>query len=201
MLDKLQRLLRPVHARIANLVSRAVVSRVDDSTKLQTLQVDVGEDETREGLERFQQYGLTSVPTPGAEAVVLFVGGRRDVGYVVALDDRRYRVKGLAQGEVALYNKAGASVVLKADGSVEVNPATGQVVKLAGQTDAVALASKVNERFAHLEAAFNAHVHLAAGSPTLPPTAVPGVIPVETVTPPGGAPVVGSTASAKVKAG
>lgn len=199
MIEKLQKLLQPVHRRIANLVSRAVVARVDDGTKLQTVQVELLAEETRDGLERFQQYGLTSVPETGAEAVVLFAGGRRDVGYVLAVDDRRYRVTALAPGEVALYSKAGASVVLKADGSVEVNPAPGQAVKLAGSADAVALASKVQARLEHLETAFNAHVHLAAGSPTAPPTAIPGVIPVETLVPPGGSPVVGAVASGKVK--
>jgi phage baseplate assembly protein V len=138
MIEALQRLLRPLHARLANLVSRAVVSRVDDSTKLQGLQVKVGVDEVRDGLERFQQYGLTSVPDAGAEAVVLFVGGRRDVGYVVAVDDRRYRVTGLTPGEVALYSKTGASVVLKADGSVEVSAAPGASVVFNGGAQSVA---------------------------------------------------------------
>jgi phage baseplate assembly protein V len=138
MIEALQRLLRPLHARLTNLVSRAVVSRVDDSTKLQGLQVKVGVDEVRDGLERFQQYGLTSVPDAGAEAVVLFVGGRRDVGYVVAVDDRRYRVTGLTPGEVALYSKTGASVVLKADGSVEVNAAPGASVVFNGGAQSVA---------------------------------------------------------------
>lgn len=138
MIEALQKLLRPVHARIANLVSRAVVKRVDDGTTLQTIQALVGEGEVRDGLERFQPYGLTSAPEPGAEAVVLFVGGRRDNGYVVAVDDRRYRLTGLAQGEVALYSKTGASVVLKADGSVEVNAAPGASVVLNGGIQNVA---------------------------------------------------------------
>lgn len=161
-LSDLQRLLRPLGKQLANLVSRAVVSRVDDGTKFQTLQVKAGVDEVRDGLERFQQYGLTSVPAPDAEAVVLFVGGRRDVGYVVAVDDRRYRPTGLAEGEVALYNKAGALVVLKADGSIEVNPAPGQVVKLAGEADAVALASKVAAELEALKTAIDGWAPIAS---------------------------------------
>jgi phage baseplate assembly protein V len=136
--DMLERALRPLYKLIANLVSRAVVTRVDDSTELQALQVKVGADEVRDGLERFQQYGLTSVPDAGAEAVVLFVGGQREVGYVVAVDDRRYRVAGLAPGEVALYSKAGASVVLKADGSVVVTAGPGASVVLNGGAQSVA---------------------------------------------------------------
>jgi phage baseplate assembly protein V len=72
--------------------------------------------------------------------VVLFAGGRRDHGLVVAVDDRRYRKKDLEAGEVALYHKDGASILLKADGSIEVTPKSGQNVVLSGGTKQVALA-------------------------------------------------------------
>lgn len=123
-IDLINRLIAPLKTRIANLVARAVVQLANDSGKLQVLQLDVGADETRDGLERFQEYGLTSVPLAGAEAVVLFVGGRRDHGLVVAVDDRRHRPSGLQPGEVAVYNSGGARVLLKADGTVEVTGAT-----------------------------------------------------------------------------
>lgn len=172
VLGELRRLLRPIETRVTNLVSRGVVARVDDGTKLQTLQVTVGEDETRDGLERFQQYGLTSVPEPEAEVVVLFVGGRRDAGYVVAVDDRRYRVTGLAPGEVALYDSAGSRLVLKSNGDVEITPASG-VVKVAGdvQADGISLKS---------------HVHSGSTlttTATVGASAVPGVISGNTGTP------------------
>lgn len=58
--------VRALMSRVANMVSRAVVRRADDAGKLQTLQVDALADETR-GVERFQNYGLTSVPPSGSE--------------------------------------------------------------------------------------------------------------------------------------
>ena len=100
------------------MVARAVVQLVTDSSKLQTVQLGILADETREGCERFQQYGFTSVPLAGAEAVAVFVGGRRDHGLVIAVDDRRYRKKGLQPGEVALYQKDGHFVLLKSDRTV-----------------------------------------------------------------------------------
>jgi len=136
MIDAMQRMIRPLKTGLSNLVARAVVNLVDDSKKMQTLQLSVLTEETREGVERAQNYGFTSVPLAGAEAVVLFVGGRREHGLAVAVDDRRYRLTGLQPGEVALYHKDGASVVMKADGSIEVTPKPGAVVKLAGETDA-----------------------------------------------------------------
>lgn len=141
MIREFQKLLKPLASRVANLVSRAVVERVNDAPKLQEVQLSVLAEETREGVEHFQRYGFTSVPLSGAEAVVLFVGGRRDHGLVVAVDDRRHRPTGLQPGEVAVYSETGASVVLKADGSVEVNPAAGAVVKLAGSVESAVLGS------------------------------------------------------------
>lgn len=131
-LADVRRLLDLLRNRIGNMLSRAGVQLVDDSKKMQIVQIGVLEGETREGCERFQQYGFTSVPLAGAEAVVLFPGGNRDHGLVVAVDDRRYRKTGLAAGEVALYHKDGASILLKADGSVEVTAKAGADIILNG---------------------------------------------------------------------
>lgn len=136
VMQALQRLLVPLRLRIANLVARAVVQLVVDTPKLQELQLGVLEGETRERCERFQPYGCTSVPLPGAEAIVLFVGGLRDHPLVVCVDDRRYRKTGLQPGEVALYDHHGTCVLLKASQVVEVNRpidlVDGAVYRVAG---------------------------------------------------------------------
>ena len=137
----LRSMLAPLVRRVENMASRAIVSLVNDSAKIQALQLDVLTGETRGGVERFQEYGFTSVPLEGAEAVVLFVGGRRDHGLVVAVDDRRNRLAGLQPGEVAVYTDEGDSVVIKRGGTVEVTAATKVVVasplvELAGASDA-----------------------------------------------------------------
>lgn len=116
-----ERLLAPLKARLAMLVARAVVARVNDALKIQGLQVTVLAGETRDQVERFQNYGFTSVPKEGAEAVVLSVGGNRDHVLAIVVDDRRYRLKGLEGGEVALYSSVtGQTVILRQDGRVEI---------------------------------------------------------------------------------
>jgi len=194
----------PLLNRLANLVSRVVLNRTDDSKKMQAVQLTALDGETRERVERVQNYGFTSVPLDGAEGVAVFVGGYRDHGLVIAMDDRRYRLTGLESGEVALYTDQGDKVVLERGGTIRVVASTKVVVaaplvELAGNADAVALASKVESRLVHLEAAFNAHVHpTAALGPPSTPLPVPLVIPVEDAA---GSGVVGNVASSKVKAG
>lgn len=130
-LDDIRRALSPLSVRISNLVGRGVIKRVDDAKKVQELQVDLLDGETRDEVESFGQYGLTSSPPVGAEAVAIFVGGRRDHALVIGVEDRRYRVKNLPTGEVCLYSQHGQTIVLKTNGDVEITPKAGQKLKIA----------------------------------------------------------------------
>jgi phage baseplate assembly protein V len=120
----LYRLLRPLAQRVQLMVGRAVLRLVNDATTMQSVQVSLLADELRDDVERFQNYGFTSVPFAGAEAVAVCVAGSRDHVVVVAVDDRRYRLKGLANGEVAIYTDEGDHIVIKRGGTVEVLAAT-----------------------------------------------------------------------------
>lgn len=133
--DGLTRWIAPLKNRVANMVARAVVSAIDDSKKIQLVQLDLLEGETRNEVERFQNYGFTSKPRSGAEAVVLFVGGRRDHGLAIVVDDRRYRFINLSDGEVAVYNDTGARIVFKANGDIELVPKPGQKVKVSSDVE------------------------------------------------------------------
>lgn len=115
MIEHLDRYLGPLRRRVSGMIGRAVISYVNDATKAQSLQLQLFADETQDGVERFQDYGFTSVPLPGAEAAVMFVGGTRSHGIVVACEDRRYRLKALQGGEVAIYDDLGQFVLLKRD--------------------------------------------------------------------------------------
>jgi phage baseplate assembly protein V len=116
--------IQPLRNRMALMISRAVVLLVNDGLKLQGLQVSLLADEVRDEVERFQSYGFTSHPHPGAEAIAASVAGSRDHVVVLAVDDRRYRLKGLQAGEVAIYTDEGDKIVIKRGGIVEVTAAT-----------------------------------------------------------------------------
>ena len=103
IMRQLEQLIRPIKVRLANSIARAVVQVVDDSTKMQLLQLGVLADENVEDAEHFGSYGFNSVPKVGAEAVVLFPNGDRAHGLVVAVGDRRFRPTDWAPGEVGMY--------------------------------------------------------------------------------------------------
>lgn len=117
-MNGMDRLLGPLKRRIMLMIGRAVVELVNDGVKLQGLQISLLEGEVRANVERFQNYGITSHPLPGAEAIAASVMGNRDHCVVIAVDDRRYRLQGLEAGEVALYDDLGQKVHLTRTGIV-----------------------------------------------------------------------------------
>ena len=108
-------------------VARAVLNVVDDEGNMQRVQISLLEDEVIDGVERFQNYGFTSVPDGGSEATVVFVGADRSHPVVVVADDRRVRKKGLKPGEVAVYHKDGDFIHLKNENEIEVKTKTFNV--------------------------------------------------------------------------
>ena len=105
---------------LRNIISRGVLNGSNDGKKWQAGQITLLDGETVEGAERAQQYGITSHPHAGAEVIVVHVGGDRSHPVILACDDRRYRVQGLAGGEVCLYTDEGDKILLKRGNEIEV---------------------------------------------------------------------------------
>ncbi|MGC5830121.1 phage baseplate assembly protein V [Ralstonia pseudosolanacearum] len=118
MLEIIDNMLAPLRARVALMVARCVLTAVNDAAGLQRAQVRVLADDDHDDVERFQQYGFTGVPQDGAEGLFLAIGGNTDHGVLIGVEDRRYRLKGLQGGEVALYDDQGLKVHLTRDGIV-----------------------------------------------------------------------------------
>ncbi len=132
LIDQLGHLLRPIGTRVANMIARGVIQRVDDSTRMQLVQIGVQHGETVEGekgAEHFHPYGLTSVPLTDAESVVIFPDGDRSHPLVIVTSDRRYRPTDGDPGEVGLHNHIeGCRVKLLDSGDIEIQPAPGRQV-------------------------------------------------------------------------
>ena len=117
MRETVAAMLAPLARRLRLLVTRGVVKLVDDAPGIQTVQVTGLAGEVLDGVERVQQYGVTSHPHPDADCIILDVGANRAHPIVIAADDRRYRLH-LAQGEVAIYDDLGQQVHLARSGIV-----------------------------------------------------------------------------------
>ena len=168
ILKMVNKIIEP-HVRSARLmVGRVVADLVIDLTGIQTVQASCLAGEIRE-FERMQNYGFTSVPlSQSAEGVAVFVGGNREHGIIVALDDRTFRLKNLLPGQTAVYDLAGSFVKLSADSRGEFFTLTE--LRL-GNTLTVENALKGIS----FQGFFNAHVHIgnlgvATSAPPVPST-------------------------------
>lgn len=132
--------------RVQLMSSWGRVTFSDDSNSAQLLQVKLNDSETRDDTPRIAEFGLTSRPPDGSDVLVVFLGGDRSKGVVVATAHQASRPKGLLTGETMLYDLWGKSVhltkaggiVVEAQGApVTVNNATTVTINAADSVELV----------------------------------------------------------------
>lgn len=144
-------LTAPLKRRVRLMLSKAVLKLIDDDKKCQQVQAQLYADELHDDVERFQEYGFSSVPDKDAEAIAASMGGERSHMVIIATEDRRYRPKGQKRGEVVLYTlQNGVRILLKEDGNILLGT---------DPTEFVALANLVMARLNTLQSALDAHKH------------------------------------------
>ncbi|WP_017918039.1 phage baseplate assembly protein V [Burkholderia gladioli] len=112
--------------RIRNLFGRGRVTLVDDSGPVQIVQLRMNGLEVPAGRFRVPEFGFSSNPPVGSDALALHVAGDRSAGAVVGTNHQESRPRGLAPGESMLYSQDGKCIYLK--GGVIVVEAKGQDV-------------------------------------------------------------------------
>jgi phage baseplate assembly protein V len=120
-LDDMKRFIAPLQRRVMLAIGRGTLGPVDDGSGLQRSQVKLLAGETRDNVERIQQYGISAVPLPGAAVLVVCVGGNRDHPVIIGVDDQRHRPTGMQPGDVCIYSyQTGHKITLKADRKIEI---------------------------------------------------------------------------------
>ena len=170
MMRAFEKLMAPLKRRLALMITRAVVDRVNDGQGLQRLQLILLAGEVADDVERLQPLGLTAVPEAGAEALVVAVGGNRSHLLVIGCEDRRKRPKDLADGEVMLYGLSGGSkILLKADGTVEITPGASGKVIVNGDIEASGNIEDAAGTMQAMRGTYNGHDHVETGGTTNAP--------------------------------
>ncbi|WP_174891594.1 phage baseplate assembly protein V [Candidatus Hamiltonella defensa] len=109
---------------LSRLCSRLMVRGTNSTAACQRVDVSLIAGETKAGMEYLEPYGFTGIAHAGAEGVALFLSGDRSHGIVINMAYRRYRLKDLQTGEVALYTDEGDHIVLKRGRVIEVTTDT-----------------------------------------------------------------------------
>lgn len=153
VIRQVYKLTRALQGRVRGLIRRASIGTLDATGKGQTLQAKTTANDVDDAVELFEAYGFTSAPPGSSECLVLRVGGERAHSVAILAGDRAKRPAGgsaIAQGEVAVYHQngsilalrndqtvevttpQGASITIQPGGAIDVTPAPGQTVNLAG---------------------------------------------------------------------
>lgn len=180
--DLITSMLRPLRNRVYMMISRVVIEATKDNEGMQTLKLSALADEERDDIERFQNYGFTSVPKEGAEGIVICPQGNREHMIVIVVDDRRFRFKAMAEGEVAMYTDEGDAIHIKRGGNIEILAAATVKVK----SPVVELGETATEALVKgdiFKTLFNSHTHIgsAPGNLTTGPVQSMGPVHLSTI--------------------
>lgn len=190
LIEEFNRLIRSVKNKIFLLLARGIISAVDNTEGTQKLSLGLLQSESASGIERLEDYGITSYPKIGPDAkpevLAVFLNGNRNNGLVIKAHDRYYRPVDGVEGEVILYtwedktgldnrihfktgkiheHKCASQLITATTSEVHTTPLF-QVVSALVQLGVTASVKKlINEDFITL---YNAHKHGAGAVPNVP---------------------------------
>ena len=119
-LDGLKRILRPLEARIQNLIGRHRIADVTSKEGMAQLALHGFSDEILTNIDQLTLHGVISKPPVDVDSIVVFPGGRRENAVVVAV--RPTKIPDDAQAaEAGIYCANGAYIVIMPDGSIKLN--------------------------------------------------------------------------------
>jgi phage gp45-like len=116
----MNQVINELKRKILLSVGIGILRIIDDTKKIQKCQISLMDNETHSNVDRYQEYGFSSVPLPGAQAVAVSIAGSRDNSIIIATEDGRYRPLNLNAGEVTIYNQFGDKIVIKQNRTIEI---------------------------------------------------------------------------------
>ena len=111
--------------RVQMAIGKALLNAVVDTGDIQLVKIEGQYGEVVDGVERIQNYGMSSNPPPDSGAVAVSIQGCRDHQVVIACDSGAHRVTSLPTGEVVIYSMYGQQILLKTDGSISITATAG----------------------------------------------------------------------------
>ena len=130
-LRALEAQVRLLTAQLTNMVTRGTLLQTEDDDGAQSQNVFGFYGEQIEGVKSWQPFGLSAVAPPGSDILILSMGGNRDGAQALMAGDPSLRPTGAQIGETVLYDAAGQTVKLGADGIV-ITDASGSTITMNG---------------------------------------------------------------------
>jgi phage gp45-like len=128
---------RTIGDRVHNAIKRVTVEDTNEDPLFRESTLSLYTEEKQKEIEHMEPYGFSSrVKKPTGEAnnkkkaegLMVFTGGNRSHGVLIVNGDRRYRLRGLKEGELALFDDQGQQVHFTRDGIVTSAPKGKKIV-------------------------------------------------------------------------
>ncbi|WP_392563198.1 phage baseplate assembly protein (plasmid) [Orbus sturtevantii] len=167
MIEEIKKLYR----NIKMMIGIGQVVQVNDSGPIQIAQYQTAL-ESKDNTPRIAEFGFSSSLPADSDVVMVFIGGDRTNGIIVASNHKESRYKDLKQGETVIYNQWGDHIILSKSGiTVQANSKPVKIVTTATvEIDAPLLtvtgqvidntAGGNTETISQLRDRFNRHTHL-----------------------------------------
>lgn len=112
-------MLAPLERRILNLLTRGVLTRLNQYDGLPIAQIGLNADESHDGVEHFQPYGFHGHAPVGSHVLAGCLGGNRDHPIIIHLDDSASREHAINNsqstvGDALIYTSSGNFIRLTA---------------------------------------------------------------------------------------
>lgn len=157
-------------AQMGNMASRATLVESDDANGAQRQKLYGFYGEELTDVQLWQPFGLSANCPPGADVMVLAMGGNRDGAQGLAATHPNHRPTGQAIGETALYDAGGQTVTL-GDTGITITDRFGSSVSMAAGGAVTIKATSVeitSDSLTHNGKNIgDDHKHLNSGGPSL----------------------------------
>lgn len=131
------RWIKPIKKKIINIITRGILSSVDNTKKTQLIQSKGLGGGLDSNVERFQQYGLETYPyaDQNSETINLHIGGIKERAINIVVHNRELRPTDLTEGQVCLYSKDSAGsntnrITIKPDDSIEIKTKDNNIITI-----------------------------------------------------------------------
>lgn len=177
-------MMKQVVNRLKSTLARGIIHLVQDEGGRQFCQVTVLSGEVKNRVERIQSFGFSSVPPSGTAAIIAFMGADRGKPVIIGDNDPAARFNGQAPGESAQYDAFDQHIVMRQDGSIEIQTGGNLIIKSAEkirmETALLEVTGEIIDRaqsggqsMADMRAVFNTHTHNENDAHNHGPTASP----------------------------
>ena len=171
---EMQAAIQRINHRLRHSLRVGRIVATKDDGAVQTAQIRLSSIELRDGTPMAYHYGFSARPPADTDVTVLFLGGDRSQGVVVATGNQKFRVKDLKEGEICVYDDLGRKVTLGRDGIVVEGKDSDVLVKTTAKVKIEAPVVEIRDPGEtlrkvvtdHFMDVFNSHHHGSGPGPT-----------------------------------